>query len=78
MILRRIILAFVIILVPSASAFAQAPVNYVISFPAPEHHWMHVEVTFRDLPAGPLQIRMSRTSPGRYALHEFEIGRAHV
>ena len=32
---------------------------------------MQVEVTFRDVPAGPLQVRMSRTSPGRYALHEF-------
>jgi predicted metalloprotease with PDZ domain len=32
---------------------------------------MEVEVTFGDLPAGTLQVRMSRTSPGRYALHEF-------
>ncbi len=32
---------------------------------------MQVEVTFRDVPAGPLQVRMSRSSPGRYALHEF-------
>ena len=32
---------------------------------------MQVEVVFRDVPAGPLQVRMSRTSPGRYALHEF-------
>ena len=55
----------------SASAFAQAPVSYRISFPAPEHRWMQVQVTFTELPAGPLQVRMSRTSPGRYALHEF-------
>lgn len=32
---------------------------------------MHVEVTFSEVPTGPLQVRMSRTSPGRYALHEF-------
>ena len=32
---------------------------------------MEVEVTFSDVPSGPLEIRMSRTSPGRYALHEF-------
>jgi len=32
---------------------------------------MQVEVTFPELPAGTLQIRMSRSSPGRYALHEF-------
>ena len=32
---------------------------------------MQVEVTFPNLPAGTLQLRMSRSSPGRYALHEF-------
>ncbi len=32
---------------------------------------MQVEATFSDVPAGPLRLRMSRTSPGRYALHEF-------
>ena len=32
---------------------------------------MQVEVTFPDVPPGPLQVMMSRTSPGRYALHEF-------
>ena len=54
-----------------APALAQAPVEYRISFPAPEHRWMEVEVTFPDVPPGPLDVRMSRTSPGRYALHEF-------
>ena len=32
---------------------------------------MQVEARFSAVPAGPLQLRMSRTSPGRYALHEF-------
>lgn len=59
------------VLVWSVSADAQAPVSYRVSFPAPEHRWMQVEVTFPSVPAGPLQVRMSRTSPGRYALHEF-------
>jgi predicted metalloprotease with PDZ domain len=46
--------------------------EYVLSFPEPHQHWLQVEVTFRDLPQeAPLQVRMSRTSPGRYALHEF-------
>jgi predicted metalloprotease with PDZ domain len=46
-------------------------VQYRLSFPAPEHHWLQVEATFTAVPAGPLQVRMSRSSPGRYALHEF-------
>jgi len=49
-----------------------APVEYTLRFPEPEHHWVQVEVTFPDLdPAAPLDVRMSRSSPGRYALHEF-------
>ncbi len=54
-----------------AVAQAQAPVSYRLSFPEPQHRWMQVEVTFADVPAGPLRIRMSRSSPGRYSLHEF-------
>jgi len=48
-----------------------APVVYKVSFPAPEHHVAAVDVTFPDVPAGTLQARMSRSSPGRYAVHEF-------
>jgi predicted metalloprotease with PDZ domain len=32
---------------------------------------MQVEVSFPDLPADPLELHMSRSSPGRYAVHEF-------
>ena len=55
----------------AAVAAAQAPVRYRLSFPAPEHHYAEVEVTFPDLSPDVLQVRMSRSSPGRYALHEF-------
>jgi predicted metalloprotease with PDZ domain len=51
--------------------WAQAPVAYRLSFGDRVHHLMDVEVTFSDLPEGTLELRMSRTSPGRYALHEF-------
>ena len=54
----------------SSLSFAQA-VEYRLSFPSPEHRWMQVEVRFTNVPQGPLQVRMARTSPGRYALHEF-------
>ena len=55
----------------AAPAWAQAPVEYRLSVPQPEHGWMEVEATFTDVPNGPLEVRMSRSSPGRYALHEF-------
>jgi predicted metalloprotease with PDZ domain len=32
---------------------------------------MQVEVIFQDVPPGALEVMMSRTSPGRYAIHEF-------
>lgn len=54
-----------------AQQASQAPVVYKVSFPAPEHRYAVVDVTFTDVPAGALQARMSRSSPGRYAVHEF-------
>jgi predicted metalloprotease with PDZ domain len=69
--MRRTVITTLIVLLTATAAWAQAAVEYRLSFPEPEHRWMHVEVTFREVPAGPLQVRMSRTSPGRYALHEF-------
>ena len=71
MIVRPTLCSIALVVTLASAGFAQAPVSYRLSFPEPEHRWMQVEVTFRDVPAGPLQVRMSRTSPGRYALHEF-------
>jgi predicted metalloprotease with PDZ domain len=59
------------VLALSATAFAQTAITYRISFPAPEHHYAQVEVVFPDVPSGTLEARMSRSSPGRYALHEY-------
>ncbi|HUE85480.1 MAG TPA: hypothetical protein VMO26_05330 [Vicinamibacterales bacterium] len=79
MILRRGLLTAGLVLATAVAALGQAtstgsgqgPVEYRLSFPEPEHRWMQVEVTFRDVAEAPLEVRMSRTSPGRYALHEF-------
>jgi len=60
-----------VVLLLAAPVSAQAPIIYKVSFPAPEHHYAEVEVTFRELPAGVLEARMSRSSPGRYAIHEY-------
>jgi predicted metalloprotease with PDZ domain len=55
----------------AAQTPALAPVVYRVSFPAPEHRFAQVDVTFSSVSSGPLEVRMSRSSPGRYALHEF-------
>ena len=64
--------ALVIVLVFSVPVWAQGQaIEYTLSFPAPEHRWMQVEARFANAPSGPLQLRMARSSPGRYSLHEF-------
>ncbi len=68
--MRHVIRVALLVLIP-ASAWAQPPVTYRVSIPAPEHHYAQIEVTFSNAPAGVLEARMSRSSPGRYALHEY-------
>jgi predicted metalloprotease with PDZ domain len=50
---------------------AQSAIAYTLTFAEREQRIMQVDATFTDVPAAPLQLRMSRSSPGRYALHEF-------
>ena len=45
--------------------------TYRISFENAEHHEANIKVSFPNLEQDSLTVRMSRTSPGRYALHEF-------
>ena len=44
---------------------------YDISFPSAAHHEAVVSATFTALPPGPVNIRMARSSTGRYALTEY-------
>ncbi len=69
--MRHVVRPALLLLLLAAPLPAQAPIVYKLSFPAPEHHYAEVEVTFPDLAAGVLEARMSRSSPGRYAVHEF-------
>jgi predicted metalloprotease with PDZ domain len=57
--------------VASVGIDAAGPIQYRVSFPEPQHRWMQVEATFPDVGGGALELRMSRSSPGRYSLHEF-------
>jgi predicted metalloprotease with PDZ domain len=59
------------LLVYGTPALAQGPVAYRLAVPSPEQRWMQVEIRLEDVPEGPLELHMSRSSPGRYALHDF-------
>lgn len=64
-------LVAIALLLAATSAAAQQPIRYDVAFPNAVHHEAEITITFTDLPASPLEVRMSRSSPGRYALHEF-------
>lgn len=59
-------------IISAITVFAQQnAVYYEVSFPNAIHHEAEITMLLRDVPTGPLKIRMSRSSPGRYATHEF-------
>ncbi|MDT3404182.1 M61 family metallopeptidase [Mucilaginibacter terrae] len=55
----------------SATAFAQTEISYTLSFPNAVHHEAEISMRVPQVPAGVMRFRMSRSSPGRYATHEF-------
>ncbi len=69
----RVLLVVLVVLAGALPAVAQdAPaVTYRVSFEGAAHHWLEVEATFPGVDAPPLRVRMSRSSPGRYSIHEF-------
>jgi predicted metalloprotease with PDZ domain len=66
----RILLAFCLCLGQTA-AWAQQNISYTLAFPNAQHHEAEIRVVFPALPTGTFSVRMARSSPGRYALHEF-------
>jgi predicted metalloprotease with PDZ domain len=46
-------------------------IDYAISFTNIAHHEANISVTASGIPVGKAVFRMSRSSPGRYATHEF-------
>jgi predicted metalloprotease with PDZ domain len=53
------------------TVLAQEAIDYSISFPNAVHHEAEITIEVSRVPAGSLTLRMSRSSPGRYATHEF-------
>ena len=70
----RIVCAWALVLYGALAVAQTAPppsISYRLSFPQREHRMMEVAVTFTEVPNGPFRLHMSRSSPGRYALHQF-------
>ena len=57
---------------PRPVAATGPAVRYVVSFPNAVHHEARIGATFEGLvPGQKLLVRMARSSPGRYAVHDF-------
>ena len=70
---KTLLLAFASLFSAAAIAQQDAPkaIYYSISFPNAAHHEAEITMTIPQAPTGPLLVRMSRSSAGRYATHEF-------
>lgn len=69
--MKKIFVLLLFALIPSSFLFAQTATKYEISFENAVHHEANISIEFENLENKILEVRMSRTSPGRYALHEF-------
>lgn len=61
----------ILALVCSMQAVFGQRISYIVSFPNLAHHEAQIELIVTDIPSRTAVFRMSRSSPGRYATHEF-------
>ncbi len=66
-------LSRIVLLLTGGTVFGaeNASVQYTLSFPNAVHHEGQVRAVFSGVKGPLLEVKMSRSSPGRYALHEF-------
>lgn len=63
--------ALLFVTISFAQDRAQKAIFYSVSFPNAVHHEAEIVMTIPQAPSGPIRVRMSRSSAGRYATHEF-------
>ncbi len=68
-ILRKQMIVLVLLIV-TGSMFAQK-IRYEMSCPNAAHHEAEISLIASNIPSNPAIFKMSRSSPGRYATHEF-------
>ncbi|MGB5322814.1 M61 family metallopeptidase, partial [Lutimonas sp.] len=69
--MKSISYAIIVCLFVTGNVFAQPNIQYEISFKNAVHHEAEISVNYKNIEIDTLSVRMSRTSPGRYAIHEF-------
>ncbi|MCR8561508.1 PDZ domain-containing protein [Mucilaginibacter sp. BJC16-A38] len=71
--MKKLLLLTAACFIASATIAQQAtrPIFYSISFPNAVHHEAEIAILIPQAPDGNFKVRMSRSSAGRYATHEF-------
>jgi predicted metalloprotease with PDZ domain len=71
--MKKLLLLSIVLLGAGASFAQQAPkgIFYNVSFPNAVHHEAEIVMTIPQAPGKAFEVRMSRSSAGRYATHEF-------
>ena len=71
--MKKLLLTSAIALFAGVVLAQPAPkaIYYAISFPNAVHHEAEIVMTIPNAPVGTIKMRMSRSSAGRYATHEF-------
>lgn len=64
-------IATLVLIFYASPLFSQTSIKYDIAFDNAVHHEAEIGILFNNLTDNVLEVRMSRSSPGRYALHEF-------
>jgi len=69
--MKKRLLSIILFFCLAAPLFSQTTTRYEVSFENRVHHEAQIQVTFENLENKVLEVRMSKSSPGRYAIHEF-------
>ncbi|MBO6660884.1 MAG: M61 family metallopeptidase [Roseivirga sp.] len=69
--MKKLLLTTLLIFCFGNFLLSQTYNEYEVSFDNRVHHEANIKVTFSNLENKVLEVRMSRSSPGRYAVHEF-------
>ncbi|NVK51820.1 MAG: M61 family metallopeptidase [Flavobacteriaceae bacterium] len=67
----QVLYIFILSVFITSFSYAQSYILYDISFNNAMQHEAEVKVSFTKIKKGTFSFRMSRSSPGRYAIHEF-------
>lgn len=69
--MKKFLLTLLLFQLSFQFVFAQVSTVYSVFFENASHHEATIHATFKNLKMKEVEFRMSRSSPGRYALHEF-------